>query len=103
VGRWLQANGEAIYGTSAGMLKGLPEGVRCTRRGSTLYLHVFEWPEEGLTIRGVSALPVRARVLATGEEIPVARVGRTGIRVARPSETDPAVTVVRLDIGSGLR
>ncbi|MGQ9807713.1 MAG: alpha-L-fucosidase [Armatimonadota bacterium] len=103
MGRWLQANGEAIYGTSAGMLKDLPEGVRCTRRGSTLYLHVFEWPEEGLTIRGVSALPVRARVLATGEEIPVARVGRTGIRVARPSETDPAVTVVRLDIGSGLR
>ncbi len=101
IGRWLEKNGEAIYGTSAGPLKGLPDGVRCTRRGSTLYLLVWDWPADGLEIAGASALPVRARVLATGEELAVERRGRTGIRIAPPSRMDPAVTAVRLDCGTG--
>jgi alpha-L-fucosidase len=40
IGRWLQVNGEAIYGTVAGPLQGL-ESVRTTQRGSTVYLHTF--------------------------------------------------------------
>ena len=103
MGRWLEANGEAIYGTSAGLLKGLPPGVRCTRRGSTLYLHVFDWPDGGLTVKGVSCLPVRAEVLATGERLPVEPEGRTGVRIPRPARTDPAVTVVRLEPGREAR
>ena len=46
VGRWLLANGDSIYGTSAGPFAYLSWGV-VTRKGSTLYLHVFDWPKDG--------------------------------------------------------
>jgi len=47
IGRWLGANGEAIYGTQPGPLQGL-EGVRTTARDSSVYLHAFTWPEDDM-------------------------------------------------------
>lgn len=47
VGAWMKVNGEAIYGTSASPLKSQPAWGRVTRKGSELYLHVFEWPQDG--------------------------------------------------------
>lgn len=47
VGAWLRVNGESIYGTSAGPFKRLEWG-RCTRKGQRLYLHIFDWPADGV-------------------------------------------------------
>ena len=47
MGQWLKVNGEAIYDTTAGPFPSLSWG-RCTRKGSTLYLHVFNWPSDGI-------------------------------------------------------
>ena len=51
IGRWMQQNGESIYGTSASPFFKLPWG-RCTQKetasGTTLYLHVFNWPKDGV-------------------------------------------------------
>jgi alpha-L-fucosidase len=46
MGRWLKANGEAVYGTKPGPLQGLP-WCRSTARPGKLYLHVFDWPAGG--------------------------------------------------------
>ncbi|MFO1530764.1 MAG: alpha-L-fucosidase [Kiritimatiellia bacterium] len=47
IGAWLRRNGESVYGTTASPMPFLSWG-RCTRRGNTLYLHVFDWPANGL-------------------------------------------------------
>jgi len=47
VGRWMRANGEAIYGTSTSPFRRLSFDGRCTVRGNKLYLHVFTWPRDG--------------------------------------------------------
>jgi len=71
IGDWMKANGESIYGTQAGPIA-RPSWGRCTMRrlgdGSTrLYLHVFEWPEdgvlrvEGLRNQSVRSFPLSAR------------------------------------------
>ena len=46
IGRWMETNGESIYGTSASPFKRLPWG-RCTQKPGFLYLHVFDWPTDG--------------------------------------------------------
>jgi alpha-L-fucosidase len=47
VGAWVGLNGESIYDTSASPFGELPWG-RCTVKGEKLYLHVFEWPQDGV-------------------------------------------------------
>lgn len=47
VGHWLDVNGEAIYGTSASPFPYLSWG-RATRKGQKLYLHVFDYPANGV-------------------------------------------------------
>lgn len=46
VGRWLDQNGPAIYGTTAGPMQGVP-GIRTTAQGDTVYVHVLDWPADG--------------------------------------------------------
>ena len=72
IGRWMNINGESIYGTSASPFKKLDWG-RCTQKlinGNTrLYLHVFNWPQDGkLIVPGVYNKPIRAYLLADKKE-----------------------------------
>lgn len=45
IGEWLKVNGEAIYGTRKSTLPEQNWG-RVTEKGNTVYLHVFDWPED---------------------------------------------------------
>ena len=107
-GRWMKANGEAIYATQAGPFpRRMPWG-RATQKptatgGTTLFLHVWEWPEAGeLLLPGLAQLPLGGRVLVGGAEV-TARPTAEGIVVKLPgSATDPDVSIVRLDFAKPL-
>ena len=58
MGTWMDVNGESIYGTGASPFFKLPWGrctKRVTRRGTDLYLHIFQWPKSNLlTVPGIA-------------------------------------------------
>jgi alpha-L-fucosidase len=45
---WMKVNGKAIHGTTASPFATQLAWGRCTRKGNTLYLHVFNWPADGI-------------------------------------------------------
>ena len=47
IGDWMKVNGQAIYGSVAGPYDFLSWG-KSTRKGNTIYLHVFNWPKDGV-------------------------------------------------------
>lgn len=63
MGDWLKLNGEAIYGTQASPFPFLSWG-RATRKGQTLYLHVFDWPKDGKLIVPLTNKISKAYLLA---------------------------------------
>ena len=104
IGRWMQVNGESIYGTSASPFKQQFPWGRCTCKtlhdGKTrLYLHVFDWPKDGrLPVQGLNSEPSAAYLLADADRHAV-RVLRSeaGMTVALPDMTAhvrPAVVVL---------
>lgn len=52
-GKWLKANGESIYGTTAGFVPAQPWGVTTSKPGK-LYLHILDKPSDGrLLVPGI--------------------------------------------------
>jgi alpha-L-fucosidase len=103
IGKWMKTNGESIYGTNASPFKHLDWG-RCTlkkiRGGNRLYLHVFDWPEDGkLVVPGIFNTPVKAYLLSDpGKEKNVDRK-EDALVIAVPEEPpDPFDSVIALDV-----
>jgi alpha-L-fucosidase len=70
IGAWWKVNGESIRGTSRTPLPVQTWG-ESTRKGNTLYLHVFTWPTNGqLVIGGLKSNVKSARLLASARAIP---------------------------------
>jgi alpha-L-fucosidase len=66
IGQWMKMNRDSIYGTTASPFPYLAWG-RCTRKGHTLYLHVFDWPADGELKVPMTADVDSARLLAGGK------------------------------------
>lgn len=102
VGRWMQVNGESIYGTQASPFERTPWG-RCTQKtldGKTrLYLHVFQWPKDGkLVVPQLSGKPIAARLLDGKKQVPL-DASDGGATVTLPSEApDKIATVVAVEV-----
>jgi alpha-L-fucosidase len=69
VGDWMDKNSESIYGTYPSPFPyELPWGY-CTRKDNLLYLHVFDWPEDGkLEVEGLNNDPLKVYRLADKEK-----------------------------------
>jgi len=95
VGKWLAINGESIYGTTYGPLQQLSYG-RTTAKGSTTYLHVFDWPKGMLEISGVGRV-ARVSLLARGEILNFRRKG-SGVTLQLSEQApDPNDTVLKIE------
>ena len=79
MGAWMHLNGVGIHGTTVSRF-GQPAWGRYTVKdsGSTVYAHVFEWPENGcLELTGVTETPMRAYLLVDKQPLKVGRTGKT--------------------------
>ncbi len=111
VGRWLDTNGKAIYGTERGQLMA-NTNANYTRRGNTLYIHQHFWPghtpaADWLTffqpqvvfaIGGLKPKVLSARLLKTGQKVEFTQdefsLRLTGMPLAAP---DSPATVIEVE------
>lgn len=103
IGRWLKVNGEAIYATAGGpFLAPFPWGRTTQKKrqggGTTLYVHVWEWPADGkILLPGVTQSVASGRLLARGGGV-TTTVTPEGLIVTLPGTApDPDVSVAALE------
>lgn len=97
IGKWLDVNGDSIYGTTYGPLQGV-DNVRLTAKDEELFLHVFNWPNVSLTLHGLNARVYRAELLATHAALEFKQDSQS-LTISLPTAApDPDVSVIRLRI-----
>lgn len=64
VGKWMKTYGESIYGTTRNPFSKTPSWGTYTRKGKTVYVHVWKWPKNGtLTVAAYKKLKLKKAVL----------------------------------------
>jgi len=102
MGQWLAKNGDSVYGCTQSPLRTTPFGC-CTRKGNTLYLHLFEWPDGVLAVDRIASKPLRAYYLQSGERVWVTHDGERLLLHLRGQAPDPVDTVVAVEFAEELR
>lgn len=106
VGKWMDINSESIYGTTASPFHRLAWG-RATKKlrdeGATLYLQVFDWPENGkLVVPGLKNVPVSVTLLADGSALSAQSENGSLIVAVPENAPDPYASVIKLEIDGNL-
>ncbi len=99
IGEWLRIYGDSIYGSKSGPFTYLPWGT-ATCKGSTLYLHIFDWPANSrLTVPLINEVK-RAELLGPGKhDILKTELDRGRLIVHLPKKAPNAIAnVVALTI-----
>jgi alpha-L-fucosidase len=99
VGKWMEVNGEAIYGTTASPFKTLPWG-RSTQKPGRIYLHVFEWPKGELVVPDLKSKVEKAYLLADHEQTSLEVTSKdNGVVIRLPEKApDTIASVVVLTV-----
>lgn len=93
IGEWLRANGESIYGTTAGDLEEQPWGVT-TRNGNALYLHILNLDSNTLELP--LSCKVKSATVLNGNAVRFKKT-KTGVTLTfdeKPSGTDYIVKLI---------
>ena len=102
IGKWMAVNSESIYGTTHSPFAKLIWG-RCTVKkhegGTTLFLHVFDWPKDGkLLVPGLESKVKSASLLANGTKLKFEKTPE-GVIIQVPKQAlDADATVIKLEI-----
>jgi alpha-L-fucosidase len=97
VGKWLNQNGEAVYGSKASPFPKPLSWGRVTRKGNTLYCTVFDPKIASIELTGLQTQIRSARVLATGKQMPIIDGLASPVIDLPDGRTQPIVIKVELD------
>ena len=96
VGMWVHAHESAIHGADPTPFGPLAWG-ECTARGSTLFLHVFQWPADGrLVVPGLKTKVKRARL--AGRSLSCKTTGEFVVVTLPPSRPGTLIPVVEMEL-----
>jgi len=95
IGKWMQKNGTSISGTTASPLPLQSWGVS-TKKGNTLYLHVFNWPADGkLYVGGLKSDAGKIYLLADpAKTLKSARVNGEDVVIDLPHQAPDTINTV---------
>lgn len=90
VGRWLERNGEAIYGTRPWRYASDGDAIRYTSKGNTLYAISKGWPGQSLTLKR-ALVEKGSAIYLLGYDRPLEwKQGDGGLTIEMPRGFDPS-------------
>ncbi|MCJ7582717.1 MAG: alpha-L-fucosidase [Candidatus Aminicenantes bacterium] len=101
IGEWMRVYGDSIYGTTASLFSSLEWG-RSTTKGNKLYLHVFDWPQDGiLEVPGLISQAKKVYLLDDQEQ-ELSAISKDGsVKITVPKlAPNPIVSVIVLEFAS---
>ncbi len=106
IGAWMKLNGESIYGSQKTPLDVQAWG-ESTRKGNTLYLHVFQWPKDGkLIVGGLKSDAAKVYLLAdpSKQALKTARLNANDVVIDVPTAApDPSDSVIAVEFGGTIQ
>lgn len=113
MGRWMDVNGEAIYGTGPTLFgaeagrfsetekdkEGRPKFIpawewRCTTKAGKIYIHVFNWPAGELKLPAIKSKVTKAYLLADRSVHLAVRQSEAGLNITLPRRAPDAIASV---------
>lgn len=95
MGSWLKENGESIYGTRGGPIEPMPWGV-ATQKKDKIYLHILNSEVQPIAIPYLAI--TKARLFASGVELPFTQVDDHLLFNLSKSDIDKIDTIIELDL-----
>jgi alpha-L-fucosidase len=97
IGKWLERNGESIYGTRGGPYRPTPT-LASTRKGNAVYIHVLEPSVNSVTL---PTLPARilAGTLLGGGPVEIRQTGKSLVLLLPERKAAVPCTVIKLVLG----
>ncbi len=98
IGTWLDQYGQSVYGTRQGPFRHWPAGS-ATVKGNTLYLHVYDWPNDGSLHVPIGNVPLEVSSLGKSGQSLSFESTPDGLLIDVPREPlEPMVSVLAVEL-----